>query len=225
MKQYQTKKEMIYQSIKAKIYDGHYRPGEKIVIARIAKEYDCSDIPVREALSLLESDKLIAFKPHVGAIVSHLSLDEIENIFNVRKVLEGYATALATDHLKDEDIHKLEEILSTADEAYNEHDYTNFNKLNNEFHMTIYNKSNNDILVQLIEDLWKNANRYDSVFEKNDTYIQQSIEEHYAILKLLKEKNSTSAQEKMLKHMERVGSEIKKISKKSFDRLTSLREM
>lgn len=215
MKQYKTKKEMIYQSIKTKIYEGDYRPGEKIIIARLAKEYECSDIPVREALSLLESDKLITFKPHVGAVVSHLSLGEIEDIFNVRKILESYATALATDNLGADDINKLEEILVEADHAYKHKDYSKINLLNTEFHMTIYNKSNNDILVHLILDLWKNANRYASVFEKNDDYIKKSIEEHYDILKLLKEKNKTLVQEKMSKHMKRVALEIKNISEKT----------
>lgn len=208
---------MIYQSIKEKIYNGTYKPGEKIVIAHQAKEYDCSDIPVREALSLLESDQLITFKPHVGAVVSHLSIEEIENIFNVRKVLESYATALASDHLKENDFKKLDDILAEADIAFTNKDYSKINDLNNDFHMTIYNRSNNDILVQLILDLWKNANRYDSVFERNDAYIEKSLNEHAAILQLLKEKESKLAQEKMYSHMKRVAEEIKKNEKLKID--------
>ncbi|MFO1445598.1 GntR family transcriptional regulator [Bacillus sp. Bva_UNVM-123] len=80
---------MIYQTLKQKIYDGKYKPGEKLVIARLAKDFECSDIPVREALNLLESEKLILFKPHIGAIVSPLSLEEIKEIFGVRVILEG----------------------------------------------------------------------------------------------------------------------------------------
>ncbi|MFO1445599.1 FCD domain-containing protein [Bacillus sp. Bva_UNVM-123] len=95
--------------------------------------------------------------------------------------------------------------------------YEKYSELNSDFHMSIYKKSENNLLISLIVDLWKNANRYDSVFDRNDAYIQKSTEEHYAILKLLKEKDSLGVQQKVSVHKERVGHEIINLSRKYID--------
>src|SRR5690625_4909447 len=90
-----TKKDFVYKNLKNEILEGGLEAGEKIIISRIAKRFEVSEIPVREALNMLRIEGLIEFSPHIGAIVSSISTKDIQEIFEIRIELEGLATRLA----------------------------------------------------------------------------------------------------------------------------------
>lgn len=216
IKSYRTKKEMIYQILKEEILSGQYEFGEKLVISRLAVRFETSEIPVREAITLLESEKLIEFKPHVGAVVKTLSAKDIQEIFELRIELEGLATRFAADGLTEEDYLELRKILDDSAEAFNQKDYVQFEKLNVEFHNKIYSACHNQLLIQTINDLWSNTNRYPSLFKGNDEHIQESMEEHEEIYHALLVKNSMLAENYMIKHKTRACREILRLTQQKF---------
>lgn len=208
---YRTKKETIYEILKEEIYNGKYKAGERLIISRLAKRFDSSEIPVREALNQLSSEGLIEFVPYVGATVSLLSPKDIKNIFDVRIELEGLATRLAAENLQNTDFEMLREILDKSIASFSNKDYSGFEKCNLDFHMRLYEKSDNPRLVKIIESLWKNTKRYPSLFDQNDHFVRQSIEEHEQIYSALLEKNGLLAEELMRRHKERAGKEVIKL--------------
>lgn len=210
MQVYRTKKEMIYQTIKEEILNGKYEFGEKLVISRLAERFGSSDIPVREAISQLESDRLIELKPHTGAVVSTLSMKDIQEIFQLRTTLEGLATRLAVNELTEEHFEKFRNIIDESKKAFEEKAYERFEKLNVEFHMVIYSMCNSDLLIRTIEDLWSNTKRYPSLFRDNDEHIQISIQEHEEIFSALLQRDSKLAESLMINHKERAGRGILK---------------
>lgn len=216
IKSYRTKKEMIYQILKEEILSGQYEFGEKLVISRLAIRFETSEIPVREAINLLESEKLIEFKPHVGAVVRTLSAKDIQEIFELRVELEGLATRLATEGLTEDDFFELRKILDESVEAFNAKEYVHFEKLNVDFHNKIYAASNNKLLIRTIDDLWSNTKRYPSIFKGNDEHIQESIDEHEEIYKALLVKDSMLAESFMIKHKTRAGREIMRLTQRKF---------
>lgn len=219
MKEYKTKRAMIYDVLKQEIYDGVYKPGEKLTISKLAKRFGSSDIPVREAINQLQSDNLAIVKPHIGAFVAPLSLKDIKNIFEVRVEIEALATRLATNNMNKEEIEKLQHIIDESYKALERHDFDKLESLNIDFHMGIYRQSNNDILVQLIQDLWKNGNRYGSIFKKNDKHNILSLKEHEETIRYLQEKNALKAEEAMLKHTSRVMEEVLELIKKDIKQI------
>jgi DNA-binding GntR family transcriptional regulator len=214
--QYKTKKELIYQKLRDEILNGQYEFGEKLVISRLAKRFECSEIPIREAMNQLEAEKLIEFKPHTGAIVSTISLKDIQEIFELRVELEGLAIRLAAEVLNQEKLKELREILDRSIIAFNQKEYERFEELNIEFHLKIYAKSNNHLLYRTIKDLWSNTNRYPSLFKENDSHIQQSIQEHEEIFKALLNKDGMLAENWMIKHKARAGKEILRVKQLEF---------
>jgi DNA-binding GntR family transcriptional regulator len=80
--------ELIAQEIKVSILSGALRPGEAFSITELASELDVSHIPVREALRRLEADGLVQLRPSRSAIVTPLSLDELEEIYRLRVAIE-----------------------------------------------------------------------------------------------------------------------------------------
>lgn len=216
MQEYKTKKDSIYEILKEEIYDCKYKFGEKLVISHLAKRFNTSEIPVREALNQLSADDLIEFKPHVGAVVKPLSPKDIRNIFELRIELEGLATRLAAEHLEEEHFKQLRAILDESKDAFKEKDYARFETLNVDFHMGIYRHSDNQLLVKTIEELWKNTRRYPSLFNQNDEHIKLSIQEHEDIFNALFRKDGTLAENIMLKHKARAGKEILRITQHDF---------
>ncbi|WP_209124163.1 GntR family transcriptional regulator [Alkalihalobacillus sp. BA299] len=208
MQLYRTKKEMIYQTIKEEILNGKYEFGEKLVISRIAERFGSSEIPVREAIRQLESDKLIEFIPHTGAVVSTISAKDIKEIFQLRSVLEGLATKLAVQALTDEHLERLRQNILESKEAFEIKDYERYAKLNIDFHYLIYSECNNDLLLRTIQDLWSNTKRYPSLFRENDQHIELSIQEHEEIYNALLLRDSDLAESHMKKHKIRAGEEI-----------------
>src|SRR5476651_2689129 len=94
-----SKSQLAYQWIKARIADGTYVSGYRLVLGSIARELDISVVPVREAIRLLESEGLVTFERNVGAQVA--LIDESEYIFTMQtlSIVEGAATALSAPHL------------------------------------------------------------------------------------------------------------------------------
>lgn len=213
---YRTKKETIYEILKEEIYEGKYKAGERLVISHLAKRFNSSEIPVREAINQLSSEGLIEITPYVGATVSLLSPKDIKDIFELRIVLEGLATRLAARNLQDADFEMLRKILNDSVEGFSNKDYRKYEKCNLEFHMKLYEKSDNPRLVKIIESLWKNTKRYPSLFDQNDEYIRQSIKEHEEIYLALLEKNGELAEEIMKRHKERAAKEIIRLTHQKF---------
>ncbi|HZZ87561.1 MAG TPA: GntR family transcriptional regulator [Caulobacteraceae bacterium] len=87
--------EKAYQAIRDGIVSGVYRPGEHLTAQGLAGATGLSRTPVREAMRRLHAEGLIAFIPHRGAFVAHLDERDIQKIYDLRVVLEGYAAETA----------------------------------------------------------------------------------------------------------------------------------
>lgn len=220
---YRTKKEMIYQTLKEEILSGQYEFGDKLVISRLALRFQSSEIPVREAISQLDSEKLIEFKPHVGAVVSTLSSKDIQEIFELRVELEGLATRLAVEGLTQSHLEELRGILDDSVLAFSEKDYDEYEALNIKFHKTIYSACNNRLLIRTIDELWANTRRYPSLFKGNDEHIEASVEEHEHIYQALMQRDIMLAESYMIKHKTRAGREILRRNQRDYyDKINSL---
>lgn len=85
----QTLPEQIAERIYAAIVAGEFAPGDRIREESLAEAYQVSRGPIREALRILEKDSVIRMLPNRGAHVTKLSIQEVNDIFEIRKVLAG----------------------------------------------------------------------------------------------------------------------------------------
>jgi DNA-binding GntR family transcriptional regulator len=92
-----TIRKKVYHHIRENILSGAIAPNERLVEAKIAEEIGTSRTPVREALHSLELEKLIKSIPRVGYIVENMSEKEVEQICEIRGVIEGLATCWAIE--------------------------------------------------------------------------------------------------------------------------------
>jgi DNA-binding GntR family transcriptional regulator len=190
---FNTKTKYIYDSIRDDIINGRYKPDDKLIIGNIAEELKTSDIPVREALRKLESEKLVTFSPHIGVKVAKISYDEMKEIMDLRALLESHAVYLAAKQVTDDLIVKLKELLRSMKKCLDSNDYKAYGKLNREFHLDIYEICGNKTLYNLIKEMMEKTERSRAVFKIYPSRMQESYEEHRMIIEALEQKNAQEA--------------------------------
>ena len=94
-----TKQAFVYQTLHSAIMRGELAPGARLRTGDIAQRLGVSVIPVREALQMLHSERLVESAPHVGARVARISRDSIIEVFTVMEGLELVATRTAAERM------------------------------------------------------------------------------------------------------------------------------
>lgn len=200
MQTYKSKVDIIYEKLKEDIITGMFKPGERIIISQIAKQNNISDIPVREAIRILESENLITVLPNVGPIVSEFKESDIMEHFMIRGILEGYAARLSIDYINNEKLAELELLIDRMRKTAEVSDFKEYGLLNQLFHCSIYETTPYATLYQMIIELWDRWERTRSVFVLAPQRISESIGEHEKILQLIKEKKHVELEDYIRNH-------------------------
>ncbi len=187
-KLFKTKSQLVYDYLKENFMSGDIKSGEKIVTRAVAEELGVSEIPVREAIKMLESQGFVEVTPHVGARVVRVNLGELEEYYMIRSELEGLATRLASTHIKNSDFVKLEKIQEEHKKAIQSENPKKIADLNQRFHFTIYKCSPYKHLYDMISNLWASANisRINSIFFLSPGRGEETLKEHEQIIEALR---------------------------------------
>lgn len=190
-----TKQKVAYNYLRDRIVNGGLLPGQRVIINNVATEIGMSAVPVREALVQLEADGLVQITPHVGAVVSTASVDELLQLMESVSILEGHATALARPHIGQQ-LPKLRAATAAMKASHDSQDWNAFNAHNREFHEAIYDACPNRFLVSMIYDLWHKGDllRGRTIFFRIPTRADQSVHEHHEIINVLADPEATPAE-------------------------------
>jgi DNA-binding GntR family transcriptional regulator len=199
---YATKNDIVYNLIKEKILDGEFKLGSQLIIRNLAKEFNVSETPVREAIKRLEVEGLVEVTPHVGITVSVPSLEKTKEILNVRLILEPKATEMFIENLSDKALKELDDILNDMKEAAKEKDVKKYSLLDKEFHDIIYKFCGNEVLYEIITNLWGRSERTRSVFGISVERMNISLGDHIKLLDSIKKKDKKTAVEVVKSHKE-----------------------
>jgi len=131
-------RERTYEYLKSSIFSGRFTPGERLAEEHLAGELGVSRTPVREALHKLEQDGLIEPLGARGFCIPRDSEEEIEDLFELRTVLEGYTLKIICERITDEQIAVLEGIVNRADEALRRERIEEVFQWNTQFHDTLH---------------------------------------------------------------------------------------
>jgi DNA-binding GntR family transcriptional regulator len=178
----QTRAVATVDGIRERILDGTYPEGEQLRQDVLAADLGVSRIPVREALRQLEAEGFVTFNPHRGAVVSTLSIAEIEELFALRTKLEGELLRRAVPLLSDDDFGRAEEILDEYEAAFRDRDVAAWGDLNWQFHSTLYSAANRPVTLGVVERLHLHANRYARMQLALTHGESRAQEEHRAIV-------------------------------------------
>jgi DNA-binding GntR family transcriptional regulator len=131
-------RERAYEHLKTSILSGRFNPGERLTEEHLARELGISRTPIREALHKLESEGLIKPLATRGFIASEDSREDVEELFEIRGVLEGYALRVICGRVTDAVLQQLEETLRKAEEALRSDCLDELFRWNTRFHDTLH---------------------------------------------------------------------------------------
>jgi DNA-binding GntR family transcriptional regulator len=151
--------DQVGEFLKDSIIKGELKPGDRLLELEIAKAYDVSQAPVREALSRLKKEGFVVHYRHKGTFVSNFSKKNIEEIYSFREVMEPLAIARAIQNLKEEDLKELDYLYQEMLIAGKNIDLEKFRELDDAFHTYIYKLADHEFMYQVWEDLSAVSNR------------------------------------------------------------------
>ena len=150
---HQPLREHVRDLIRDRIVRGELTPGDRLVERVLADELGVSRVPVREALNLLKGEGFVQDIPRHGVIVTVLSKEDLDELFEVREALEAQGARLASQRATESEIAELVDIAQRAVQAHAEGDDTTMAELNEAFHDAIPRLAHNRILASILEPL------------------------------------------------------------------------
>lgn len=194
-------KENIYDILKNEIILGDLKPGYHLLENQLAKKFNVSKIPVREVLIRLEKEKFIKIIPYKGAIVRDVTIEEIENIYEMRIILEPIALEESFETISENKLMKLkEELLKFEDRRVNKKSKLDFLNLDIMFHSMLKQNSKNRLLVKLLYDFQLSSARWIK-YSLPISSFKNNIEEHRKIIDYILDKNLESAKQELINHL------------------------
>lgn len=184
------------------ILKSELKAGEKLVQAELADKIGVSRMPIREALRTLELEGLVTIEPHKGAVVKSISKKDIEELYELRVILEPLALMKSMPHFTEEDLQLLDQcyqgMISTTGEAYIE--------LNKKFHQILLYRCDSRRLLSFIETISHGFAQ--ETPEIIPGQMEKSNKEHARLLEYIVKGEKDQAAECLANHIERSGKEL-----------------
>ncbi len=193
------------EEIRNRILSGDYPPGFQLRQDGLAGDLGMSRIPIREALVQLESEGLLKILPHRGAIVVQLTADEIEELFNMRLLLEPFLFSRSAPLLTKEDFKALHQIQRRYARSIDTLDIDAWNELNTEFHLTLYRHARSPRVVLTVQNLLVECDRHTRIqlsTIRGDR--ERAVAEHAELLRLCEESAFEDGMRLMHSHIDHI---------------------
>ena len=193
-----TKSEAAFQELRARILDGSLEPGATIDQEAVATALGLSITPVREALRRLDSEGLVRVEAHRMVRVASLSAVEVRDLYAVRIRLDPFAAALAAEFATADELAEIS-AMAQLDPGATTRDRLAANR---RFHARIYRASRNGVLIELLDRLWDQTDRYRLVALQDRVHERTAQQEHRAIAAALADRDAPRVEVLMRLHVE-----------------------
>jgi len=192
----------IYNKLKNAILNGVYKPGENLIEIKLAKQLGVSRTPVREALRQLELEGLVSSIPNKGVVVEGVTPQDVEDIYTIRKTVEGLAARWAAEKIKDDQLKEMKDILDLM-EFYTLKDQTDkLSELDTRFHDIIFHACDSRPLESVLTNFHHFIQRARLVSIKATGRAVHSLEEHRSIYEAMEAHDPDAAEKAIIAHVE-----------------------
>ncbi|WP_260675538.1 GntR family transcriptional regulator [Comamonas aquatica] len=188
----------VAELIRQRIYSRELEPGSWIDEMKMAEAFGISRTPLREALKVLAAEGLVTMKVRRGAYVTEVSEKDLRDVYHLLSLLESDAAATVAEQATAAQLEQLQLLHQELEAAVADADQ--FFRVNEAFHMQLLALCDNRFLSQVVADLRKvmKLNRHQSLFKRGR--IEDSLQEHAAIVQALAQRNPATARQAMHTH-------------------------
>lgn len=185
----------VFQEIREDILKGKFKENEELREATLGKKLGVSRTPVREALRQLELEGLVHIIPNKGAYVTGITEKDVHDIYMTRSMLEGLCARWAAEHISEEQIQEMEEVLLLTEYHLDRGNAEQLAELDGKFHEVLYDASQSRILRHILSDFHKYVQVARKRSVKKEDRAKKSLEEHREILNALRIGDADRAEE------------------------------
>lgn len=199
----QSLEESAFRIIEEEILSGAIGKGESLTELGLSAKLGISRTPVRGVLTRLEEEGLVEILPNRRAVVRGIDTDALIDIYQVRKRLEGMASALAAENITGSELAALKDSVELSEFYIRKSDTEQIKNLDTAFHLTIYRASGNPQLEKILSDFHRKIKTYRKLSISSPGRLECSVREHREILAAIESGNARLADELTSTHVER----------------------
>ncbi|MFY9188396.1 MAG: GntR family transcriptional regulator [bacterium] len=197
-------RERLYETLKEDILLNKYEPGEELQIDKLAQEFGVSTTPIREALVRLEGDGLVVSIPNRGVQVAPISLDDVRNLYEVRRLLEPYVAKIAARYCEEGEVEALYEKLVHLIEGPT--DLAAYINADLELHELMFKHLRNTLLKDILDQVDQHSIRVRYLAESSAGGLRPEVvelvtREHLKILDAIRKRDEEKAAAATLQHL------------------------
>jgi DNA-binding GntR family transcriptional regulator len=164
---------------------GDLAPGEKVPEKELCNQFGVSRTPLREALKVLASEGIVTLRPNRGAMVSALTVRELEEVFPVMGALEALSGEIACAHITDREIASIRKMHETMVGHWKRRELQPYFRLNQQIHEAILEATRNETLKSIYRGLSGRILSARYIANMSPERWAKAVEEHEAILTAL----------------------------------------
>ena len=191
-----SRKDQVQTHLKRRIMSGEFLPGTQLSPAELAKTYETSRTPVRDALNALAQEGLVEIIPRRGYFVSRITVRDVLDIFQFRLILETATAEMATPCISQEEIDRLAH-LSSRYVAGNIESYKAYLEENRQFHLRVAQAAGNRLLVDALARVLDHMQRFLILRLDLSNDADDMLAEHHLLLEAFRQRDATRAREAM----------------------------
>lgn len=192
----------VYAMLRTEILTCVIEPGTEVSEAELAERFDVSKTPVREALATLRSDGLVRTFPRRGYQVVPVTFGDMNELFDLRTILEAGAAELACQRITDAEIDNLHRLADVVYDRAEQPSLKRFVQANRDFHAAIVKASGNERLLQLLTRQIDELERFFYLGARLRDVSSETQSDHHDIVETLRKRDPAAARQIMIRHNE-----------------------
>jgi DNA-binding GntR family transcriptional regulator len=195
-----SRSQQAYELIRRRIVDLDLPPGSILDESRLQVELGLGRTPIREALLRLSTERLVTIVPRRGIFVAEIGITDLQQIFEVRVLLEAQAARLAARRGSKTHWERMEQLLAMIDQQGGDDAELGL-AIDENFHHILYEAANNRLLQDYLTTLYALSRRMWRFMSMSPSDLLSRLHEHRSILTALEEGNSDLAGELVQAHI------------------------
>jgi DNA-binding GntR family transcriptional regulator len=198
----------IEAELRAQILRGEIRPGARINVRRLEAVYGVSHIPIREAIRRLEGEGLVVNVPQRGVVAADVSLQELDEIYDLRRIVEPQVLQRAVERASPRDVAALEDAFEELELAHGTSGtQRTFSDAHWDFHWSLLAPGATGEIERLVHKLWRVADRY--VLLTKSLAVRVAAEQHLQLLEAFVARDAPAAAEILQRHLHLTGDALR----------------
>lgn len=194
------KSEELRREIESDILAGRFRAGERLDEQSLARRFQVSRTPIREAFLQLQSAGLVTYQANRGAFVARLNASDVLEMCELRTELESICGRLAAQRIAPDTMIELARALQACERAVEAHDLQAYFASNDRFHMAVYAMTGNKLLADTAGSLYHRLKFFRHIQFADEDRMQRSLAEHRGIVAAITARDADKAEAALRAH-------------------------